>query len=576
MKDLIIAIILIFCQYSALQGQPPVMMKDYFQSPVDFEIYLAANFGEIRSDHFHSGIDIKTLSRSGENIRAAAEGYVSRIVVSPVGFGKALYISHPNGHTTVYGHLSKFTPDIEAWVNSRQYESRSFDQNLFPPESRFPVEKGQLIGYSGNTGSSTGPHLHFEVRETQNQRPKDPLLFDFPIIDNISPIINGIFIYPIHHTRSIDNGQTKDEYKVRGRYGNYALNVQDPIAVPEKFGLGIDTYDLLNGFPNRCGIYSMEVILDGNRHSYLVFDEFSFSETRYVNSLIDYRERMINSRNIRKTFVEPNNRSRIYATLINKGVIHLTDNEVHDIKIIIKDSYQNTSSLSFSVQGNANPSQTFSTNKEDFLRIMPFDIENTYQMSGFEIDFPKYAFYDTIWFRLAITPSIENSFSRVYHVHDEGTPVHLYFTLRIQPDSILPGLESKLLLARVNENGKLIPQGGEWNDHFIELKTRNFGKYTVAIDTLSPSILPRNFRRNQNLANLSTLEFKITDDFSGIGDYEGYIDGKWALFEYDPKSDRLKYQLDAERIGRGKEHQLMLRVRDQRNNEQVFTMNFIW
>ena len=178
-KNSLLTLIAVLLQLFSLNGQPPLMLKDYFQSPVDFKMYLAANFGEIRSDHFHSGIDIKTLSRSGEIIRSAADGYVSRIVVSPVGFGKALYINHPNGYTTVYGHLSKFTPEIESWVKTRQYSSRSFDQNLFPEESRFPVSKGDLIGYSGNTGSSTGPHLHFEVRDSRNQHPNDPLLFDF-------------------------------------------------------------------------------------------------------------------------------------------------------------------------------------------------------------------------------------------------------------------------------------------------------------------------------------------------------------------------------------------------------------
>ena len=346
--------------------------------------------------------------------------------------------------------------------------------------------------------------------------------------------------------------------------------------VPERFGLGIETHDLLNGYPNRCGIYSLEVKVDGNRHSYLVVEEFAFSETRYVNSHIDYRERIASRRNIRKTFIEPNNRSRIYNTLINNGVLHIKDQDIHNVEIIVKDSYQNTSSLSFKVRVDPGYTAPQPAPAGDFLRVMPFNQENRYHMDGFEIEIPEFAFYDTIWFRLAVTPGINNSFSRLYHVHDAYTPVHSYFTIRIKPDSIPEGLESKLLLAAIDENGALTARGGALDNGYVELRTRDLGPYTVAIDTIPPSVVPINFRDNQDLSNITKMDFRLTDDFSGIADYAGFIDGEWALFEFDPKNDLLRYYLDESRIQRGQNHQLTLQVRDQKNNERVITMNFTW
>ena len=565
-----------FPDFQALHAQSSYP-TEYFSSPVDFKIHLSANFGEIRSNHFHSGLDIKTKGRSGEFIRAIADGTVVRIGVSPGGFGKALYMNHPNGYTSVYGHLSKFSDEIEEYVKTNQYKREAFAVNLYPLKNRFAVKKGDIIGYSGNSGSSRGPHLHFEIRETKSQHPTNPLLYGFDISDNIPPIVKSVYIYPSNNKSSVNNEQNKKRFAIEKKAsGKYELRNDSIIYFSGKIGVGIETYDLLNGAGNKCGVYSIEMLVDGKRYTYFEQNEFAFSETRYINSHIDFEERTRRNRNIRQTFVEPNNRLRIYETTLNGGLIGFKDQETHDIKLIINDVHKNTTTLSFKIKSVAEPKAQPKNPNDAYLMVMPYNKKNNYKFNGFEINIPANALYDSLKYRFLITPSIPGSYSKVYHVHNRYTPVHKYFTLRIKPENVPDSLQYKLLMGGLDDNNKIFARNGKWKDGAVEIRTRDFGTYLVVIDTIAPNILPNNFRKKSDLSQQKSLKFTIRDDFSGISKYNGYIDGKWVLFEYDPKYNRLTYTLDKERIGKGKEHELVLNVADQKNNENTFTMKFFW
>lgn len=557
------------------QSENPFPRK-YFSPPIDFQIYLAANFGEIRTDHFHSGLDIKTKARSGEPIYSVADGYVIRISISPGGFGHALYINHPNGYTTVYGHLSHFNPKIEAYIRDRQYAKKSFQITDFPKPGQFPVKRGQIIGYSGNSGSSTGPHLHFEIRQTASEHPTNPLLYGFNIPDHLAPVIKSLRIYPLGTNSFINEDKKPIVYKTVGTGGNFHLVTDSVTSVAGPFGIGIETFDRLDGVPNKCAIYTIDLVVDGHTVSSFRMDEFAFSETRYVNSYIDYAARLKEGITIRKTWIDPNNRLRCFPQLLNRGIVAFNDNQLHEIELIVKDSYGNSSTLSFQVRSVVNPIQKTPEPKEDYLMVMPYQQANAFKIDGFEINLPAFALYDSLKFRLMILPPVKGIYSKIYKVHDPYTPVHKNYILRIKPSGLPVGFESKALLAAYGKDKNFIAKGGTWKNGLVELKTREFGTFFVVIDTAAPKIHPQNFMSNHDWSGKKSFRFTVTDDLSGIASYEGTIDGKWALFEYDPKNDRLFYVPDETRIGKNKEHEIVLKVADNKENEMVFRRQFFW
>ena len=260
------------CLSSFSQNHP----KDYFRSPLDIPLILSGTFGELRSNHFHAGIDLKTKGQSGLNVYAIADGYVSRIKVSPWGYGKAIYITHYNGYTSVYAHLMRYTGAIQDYVIDQQYLQKSYDIELFPDSLELKVQKGQIIGLSGNTGSSAAPHLHFEIRNSQNQYPQNGLQFGFDIKDDIPPIIKELKLYRQSKKTQINGNNHDIILETKGENGLYMLDQNIEVSGP--FSIGLNTYDLLNFASNKNGVFSIDVFVDSSLIYSHKMEEFGFHD----------------------------------------------------------------------------------------------------------------------------------------------------------------------------------------------------------------------------------------------------------------------------------------------------------
>lgn len=541
-----------------------------FTVPVDIPIYLSGNFGEIRSTHFHAGIDIKTQGVTGKKIYAVNDGYISRIKVSANGYGKTLYINHPNGYTTVYGHLNEFNKRIAKKVKELQYENREFELNHFPDASEFPVKKGDLIGYSGNTGSSLGPHLHFEVRESDGQVPLNPLQFDFHVKDNISPVLYDLVVYPVQKNSLVNNSPTKQIFKLKKYTQGYSLVDTSVIEVTGGIGFGIEVYDYLNGSRNRCGIYSLSVFVDSLLIYNHTIDKFSFYETGYVKSHIDYAEKIKSKRTIQKAFIAPNNNLSIYNTSVRRGVYEFKNDSIYRITILATDVSGNRSELYFKVKGSVAMDKEFEKH-EPTDNLMNWNQENTFETEELSLIIPENALFDSIYFKYIKTEPDFAAYSNIHHIHSIYTPLYKDYTISIKTIDLPDELKNKAFIAEINDD-EMISIGGDVINGHIVSETNTFGSYVVLADTISPEVT---LLTNPDELN-EKIEFIIKDELTGIKSYNGFIDNNWALFEYDLKNDLLFYTLDQDKIEKGKEHELELFVIDNKDNITTYYTTFYW
>lgn len=543
-----------------------------FISPIDFPIYLSGNFGEIRSTHFHAGIDIKTQGVAGKRIIATDDGYISRIKVSINSYGKTIYINHPNGYTTVYGHLSKFNANVEKLVKDIQYQNNEFEINYFPDPKEFPVQKGELVGFSGNTGSSEGPHLHFEIRETAYQIPVNPLFFNFKIIDNIPPVLYSLSVYPLNKNSWINNKKELKQFKLLKIKDQYILNDTNALILSGDIGFGLEMNDYLNGSSNKCGIYSLSAFINDDLIYNYTLDKFAFSESAYVRSHIDYAEKIKSKKTIQKTFIAPNNDLSIYKSQQNRGVYNFDKDTSYSIKLIAKDAYGNESTLFFKAKGQSITTKDEAIQDSTRGQLMHWEQENQFESDEIKIIIPEKSLFDSIYFNYSVSIPDFKAYSRIHHIHHIYTPLNKSYSIAIKTSDLPNELADKAFIAEILEN-EVNSIGGEViNDHIVA-ETKTFGDYVVLIDTIAPEINPL-----KNFTNIKDPEIKflIKDDLSGIKSYNGYIDNNWALFEYDQKNDLLFYILDIEKIEKNKEHELELFVIDNKNNISTFYTNFYW
>ncbi|TDI70616.1 MAG: M23 family metallopeptidase [Bacteroidetes bacterium] len=559
--------------------------QDYFRSPLGIPLSLAGSFAEMRSNHFHSGLDIKTNGRSGYRVYASANGWVSRISVSSGGFGNAIYVTHPNGFMTVYAHLNRFSEPFSAYIKNLQYARESFSLDAFPAKGQFPVTKGDVIAFSGNSGSSSGPHLHFEVRNTATGWPENPLLFGFDIRDTRPPRIRRIKLYAMNDGSRlrIRDSRTGGWRRIRGNEsvlldvirenGEFRFSRADRIEAAGEIGFGIQTFDYHDDSPNQLGAYRIDLESDGSPIFTSKMERFSFNLTRHINAHIDYAEYVGNRRWIQRSYVLPGNRLPIYDT-VDRGILSIVQDSTYDLRYRISDTNGNEAVFSFQLYGNIKTDSSIVQKAESISNLKaiynrPFTLERP----GIVVRLsPKTLYDDTQIHYSQRSSGPQNRYAPVHRVHDDKTPVQEPYSISIDGRDIPIRLRGKVALGRVRSNGKMSYAGGSFRDGWVTSSVRSFGDYTITADTVAPSIRPINISSRKNMSRSSNIRIKIRDNFSGIKSYKGTIDGEWALFALDGKTGILRYTFDG-RLQAGT-HELRLVVEDQLGNERVYETTF--
>lgn len=542
--------------------------QDYpaYRSPMNIPIYLSGTFAELRSNHFHSGIDIRTQGMEGQPVFAVGDGYVSRVAVSPGGFGKAIYVNHPEGFTSVYAHLQRFSPEIEAWVKQQQYAQKNYTVNLYVAKDQFFLKKGQQLGLSGNSGSSAGPHLHFEIRDGATQEPLNPLHFGYEMKDYIRPAISTFAAYPLSDSAQVNGSENAFYSAVEGWGEQHRLPNHQPIYGIGELAFGISVIDQHNDTPNKNGVYSVELKSDNQTIFKYAADRFSFTETRYINSFIDYAYFVETNKRIIRSQRDPLNKLRIYEK--DSGTITLREGDTVQAEFLVMDFNKNISRLPFLVIGRKTDKPTPKQAAEGVLVKAGTAFE--LRKSDFYVEINPECFYRDE--KLTINQKVDsNYFSSIYTIGDQTIPVHKSFDLGIRiPKNVN---SSKLYMVLLDRKGKAAAQDSKISGDFVTAKPRVLGEFTLLLDTLKPEISAINFKNGKLSDGIKTLKVKIKDEQSGIDSYEATLNGSWLLMAYDAKNDLLIYEFD-ERLKKG-ENQFTLQVTDKVGNTALLRMQFI-
>lgn len=548
-------------QTTAIQSRP---YPDVFRYPLDLPPSTAGSFGELRPNHFHSGLDFRTNQREGYPVHAVYDGFVSRLRVQFGGFGNAIYITHPNGFTSVYGHLQRFSPELEKAVREyqRQQHKDIVDFNLGP--FQLPVVKGQVIALSGNTGGSAGPHLHFELRDSNTEQTINAQLFGLTISDKIPPALRAMAVYHLNG-QPFSEKTARADYVVSGANGSYHLLNPQVINVGLEAGFGIVGDDRNSASANHNGFYSVELKLDGTTVYTYAVERFAFDQTHAINAYIDYPAYQTSRRFIQKCFILPGAKITLYPQSVNRGIIKLTDDEVHDVEYVVKDVAGNTSTLAVKVK--AGPEEKPISAVPGSTRFH-YDQTNTFTSDRIKVIIPPGNLYDDLDFTFATLPRHTGAFSASYRLHNRLTPIHDSYEIWIKPDSTIGKLADKAIIYNT-VNGS---EGGIYEDGYIKSHAAGFGEVYVRLDTIPPYIRPINLVNGGSMAGKSKISFKIGDSLSGIQSYLGKIDGKWVLMEWDFKTKVLSYTFGPE-VGAGK-HSIELTVTDNKDNAAVYTADF--
>lgn len=545
-------------------GQTTEYPKDFI-APLDIPIDLSGSFGELRSNHFHSGLDMKTQKREGLNVYAVADGYVSRIKISTFGYGKAIYITHPNGYTTVYAHLKKANGIIEEYIKKKQYASKSYEVEMFPAANELKVKQGDTIAFSGNSGGSGGPHLHFEFRETASEKIVNPLHFGFTkyVKDTHKPFIQGLMVYPIENT--VVNKSEKPILVSVNKKANGDYQAAKVIA-NGKIGFAINAYDHCTNPYNKNGVYKVNAYLNGVLYYEYVFDKFAFDETRYINNLIDYKTYKTKKQRFQKLFFNNDYPLSIITDSKNNGIINTQPDTSYNFRIEVLDFQGNAVNLyvpiEYGISEVAIPKKAVDTPYH-----VKAGIEHNYAKENISVFMPSNAFYDDFDLNFDVK-------SNVLYLHDQSIPIHKNITITFDNISDLTEEQMKKTFIASLDGAKLNYNKTHRKGTTFSTRVRNFGTYKLAQDSIAPRIYNVNFVEGKNLSNQKTLRVSISDNLSGINSYNAYLNGEWILMEYDYKTKKLVHDLKDGKYKAGR-NDFKVIVSDNMQNSTTFESYFL-
>lgn len=553
-----------------------------FLQPINRDLSISGNFAEPRANHFHSGIDLRIGEREGEKVYSPEEGEVSRIKIQAFGGGKNLYIRHTNGYTTVYMHLQKFSDKIEKYVKDYQYEKKTYEFDLQIPKGKLKLKKGELIAYAGNTGSSGGPHLHYEIRNTKTENIINPQLFGLEIKDTIAPNIISLLISPEGDYSRVEGMHEKQTYKIIKpdtltttsltspiQNSKKQIKQYDTINVTNQVSLGIVAFDKSENSTSRNGIYSYNLKIDDNLFWQFKIDEFSFSDSRYVNACIDYEIYTKTSERYLITKKLPNNQFQNFYNCEDGGIITMEPNAIKKIEYELQDFKQNTTTFTFYLHSTPSFPSSLHSPQQIPTHIFQWDKDNKIVDDQIQIIVPKNSLYDNTPINYSKQIDTLTLFPILQIL--SPSPLHNNMTLQIQiPQHIKdnPKLIKKLIVASL-EGKYTMSIGGKIETGNIIAKTKNFGTYTLRIDTIAPTITPKNFKSNKKISTKqTTLTLTIRDNLSAIAKYNAYINNKWVLMEYDGKSSTLIYNIDPKELNQ-KTNTLKVEIEDNVGNKSI-------
>jgi hypothetical protein len=553
----------LFISISFCNGQSPYP-QNYFTSPLDITLVVSGTFAELRSNHFHSGLDLKTKGTEGLSLRTAAAGYVSRIKISRYGYGKALYITHPNGYTTVYAHLQKFSPSIEAYVKKQHYKKESFELELFPKMEDLKVFTKDTIGYSGNTGGSGGPHLHFEIRDKQ-ERPINPMLFGLDIKDTTKPIIYELFGYPFSEASHI-NGETS-RVKIRiiklpnGQYKS------EQITAYGKIGFGIISTDQQDLASNKNGLSFIKTTFNGSKSLEVDFKRFTFNETKHLNRYIDYTYFVETKKRIQKLFIQQNNPLSLLKNHTSQGVVTVKDTTNSIYKVTVSDYKGNQSELSIPIKGLKKELPKRTEPDKNNLQHINASEETILEKDHVSVEIYRNTFYENV----AINFEVIND---TLKLHKPIIPLQKSMVIHFDISQYKGVDKDKLFIGSVSRfGGKLYYVPTKKRGDKLIARTKNLGEYTLGIDDENPKIKAINFKNESWISNHRYLKLKISDDISGIKNYRATVNDKWILMEYDAKTQTLIHDFNDEIITDTKSN-LKIIVTDNVGNSSTFETTF--